>query len=708
MKDINSLINKIQDQDSRNVRGGSGTTKKVLEKIVENLEQLNEAGFVTKDVDDLENYNTKAQEAEIYATKQQLGGYYTKEQTDAMLATLGNGSYVVAWDGSSEPVVANIPAGVTVTYDGTDYTGTLDASASTKENIYLVGQDMYITSVNDSTYSWLAAGTTELDLSGYATDAELSQLEAKVTDLGGYPKSVQDTFTMAETGKYIKWNTATPGTLNNSFYSEPIPVKAHCKYTFRSRGYSDVFSMISSCDSEGGNIKQEVRSIDSTVRDYEYTPYYDGYIIVSGYTTTDHLVSHIEAEDGIIKEMGENIESLNAQVLPIVDYENCPSGVSGYVGKNGGYSTNNSYTCVKPVPVKKGDIIDYYCRVENDNIAVIAKTNQAGDTYEPLVLGVDGTARHYTYTCDFDGYVALSGYGNPILRTYPRELTITHISRIDEKIRDSHKGIVFVGASEKYKTITEGCMAAKNGDVVIVFPGVYDESVNLSCKDCYEAGETLPDGTTATQRTMVENLDHYRSLTIIGTDREKCILTNSTGKYATPALWITDGCVKNMTILGYAGPGTIRQNYAVHIDYYYTSDKSLTFENCYIMTECFACLGCGCKKDLVLTIKDCILENKSTMANTSAVGIHTSSGAPMEARFFNNVIHSYTSERVLQFTHNQASTYGGKLNVVAVGNACKSDASGTDCVYISDTSDNHDAITMDTRNWNNQATALNS
>lgn len=111
---------------------------------------------------------------------------YDKDEVDSIIATLSRQEYVVAWDGASTPDVTEIPAGVTVTYSGTTYTGTLAASASTVNKIYMVwngtAYDMYGTS-QDGGYSWVPMGTTTVDLSQYATKAELSQLEAKVTDL---------------------------------------------------------------------------------------------------------------------------------------------------------------------------------------------------------------------------------------------------------------------------------------------------------------------------------------------------------------------------------------------------------------------------------------------------------------------------------------------------------------------------------------------
>lgn len=98
------------------------------------------------------------------------------------LASITTPTYVTAWDGDSTPVVANIPSGVTVTYGGTSYTGTLAASASTANKTYLVGTgttdnyNRYVTQLNGSTYSWQNIGSTEIDLSDYATKEEFNQL----------------------------------------------------------------------------------------------------------------------------------------------------------------------------------------------------------------------------------------------------------------------------------------------------------------------------------------------------------------------------------------------------------------------------------------------------------------------------------------------------------------------------------------------------
>jgi len=114
-----------------------------------------------------------------------------------------------AWDGTGTPDITKIPAGVVVTYDGTDYTGTLAASADTAGRFYLVPSttvtgeyDRYLTDATGNTITWKPAGTTAIptpsildNVTSTDTDKalsanqgkllkdDLSQLEAKVDDI---------------------------------------------------------------------------------------------------------------------------------------------------------------------------------------------------------------------------------------------------------------------------------------------------------------------------------------------------------------------------------------------------------------------------------------------------------------------------------------------------------------------------------------------
>ena len=87
-------------------------------------------------------------------------------------------NFIICWDGSGTPDVSKIPAGVVVTYNSTNYTGTLAASAATPLSFYLVKvkNNVYTeyasvrtggtgTDGDPYTYAWEALGDTSLDLS---------------------------------------------------------------------------------------------------------------------------------------------------------------------------------------------------------------------------------------------------------------------------------------------------------------------------------------------------------------------------------------------------------------------------------------------------------------------------------------------------------------------------------------------------------------
>lgn len=185
--------------------GNGSWSKQTLYIIpVGTADLVNDAEFITNTVADLVNYYTKTEIdttledyptlaalatalADFYTkaeTDTKLADYYKKSETydkdevDSIVAALSRQEYIVAWDGLAAPDITEIPAGVTVTYSGNPYTGTLDASEDTLNKIYMVwngvAYDMYATT-QDGGFSWVPMGTTTVDLSQYATKAELAR-----------------------------------------------------------------------------------------------------------------------------------------------------------------------------------------------------------------------------------------------------------------------------------------------------------------------------------------------------------------------------------------------------------------------------------------------------------------------------------------------------------------------------------------------------
>lgn len=111
------------------------------------------------------------------------GNTYDIKDAVARAAIAGGVSFIIAWDGTSTPVVADIPAGVVVKYNNVDYTGTLSADNAVVGAFYLVksatqiGLDVYdeYVPVGTTPKSWEKIGDTQLDLTDVVTDVSLSK-----------------------------------------------------------------------------------------------------------------------------------------------------------------------------------------------------------------------------------------------------------------------------------------------------------------------------------------------------------------------------------------------------------------------------------------------------------------------------------------------------------------------------------------------------
>lgn len=103
------------------------------------------------------------------------GNIYDIKDAVARQAIAGGMSKIIAWNGTSQPDVTKIPAGVTVTYNSTDYTGTLAAADADVTGFYFVYSatqegdkdiyDEYTVVTSGDVKSWEKIGDTSLDLS---------------------------------------------------------------------------------------------------------------------------------------------------------------------------------------------------------------------------------------------------------------------------------------------------------------------------------------------------------------------------------------------------------------------------------------------------------------------------------------------------------------------------------------------------------------
>ena len=126
---------------------------------------------------------------DISRIKLPSGNYYDIKDAVAREMISGGVSFIVGWDGTSTPDATKIPAGVKVTYNSTEYTGTLATTTAQAGAFYLVksstqagikdAYDEYVVVKPDTsdstTWYWEKIGDTQIDLTDVVTDVDLSK-----------------------------------------------------------------------------------------------------------------------------------------------------------------------------------------------------------------------------------------------------------------------------------------------------------------------------------------------------------------------------------------------------------------------------------------------------------------------------------------------------------------------------------------------------
>ncbi|MDE7322583.1 MAG: hypothetical protein K2N73_07580 [Lachnospiraceae bacterium] len=155
-----------------------------------------------------------------------------------------------------------------------------------------------------------------------------------------------------------------------------------------------------------------------------------------------------------------------------------------------------------------------------------------------------------------------------------------------------------------FLTIQEGVDSASDGDTLLLYPGIYTEPVRVMNKE----------------------------LNIIGVSKDLCILKYDTASYRKAPLTIAAGNVSNITIYGInsnmmpeelteeeieiinaelVGDSWDRQKnytgYAIHVDQNYLYGRSLSFDNCRIISENNHCAGIGSRGGSIISFENCEL-----------------------------------------------------------------------------------------------------
>lgn len=201
------------------------------------------------------------------------------------------------------------------------------------------------------------------------------------------------------TGEFIDYAGAIQDNADTQI-SNAIELKAGNTITLYARGYLDRVSMIAECDASGNYISGKVRSIDSAFHIYTYTPLYDCYVRVSGYTR-DMKIYITEKEEYF--DYIENLLDLSEVYTP-TDI----TWSDGFIAYNGTEYTGTDGACKKSslINLKAGYTIRVNAHYSGTNVAIIAKYYNG--TFIPLVIS-DTNINTYEYTASEDMQVCVSG-----------------------------------------------------------------------------------------------------------------------------------------------------------------------------------------------------------------------------------------------------------------------------------------------------------
>jgi len=193
---------------------------------------------------------------------------------------------------------------------------------------------------------------------------------------------------------------------------------------------------------------------------------------------------------------------------------------------------------------------------------------------------------------------SISVFSFPVSAMTDEELAV-----LVDRANNEKRNILIVskgGETGTFITINDAVSAAKNRDIILVLPGEYDESVDMTDKE----------------------------LILTGFDKETCIITHDTTNYLTPVINAAAGEISNLTIKGYYNPDTVMDytnfsqdlkdtdpyafarfvpGYAIHVDDNHMYNNNLMICGCDILNQQNFCIGVGLRNHYSIAVKDCFV-----------------------------------------------------------------------------------------------------
>lgn len=208
------------------------------------------------------------------------------------------------------------------------------------------------------------------------------------------------------------------------------PIKKGDYLNFHARGYSNTVAMIYRCDSNGENRVPIIMCEDSEVHDFTYLCLEDGYIGFCWHTAVTpsaYITNHVAATE-VYDILQDEIDDFNAAIYQTINGVITAHETGKIINLNGAIATLNSGSYSDPIPVMKGDIIQFTAYVNPAMTAIsYCKSNLTGITV--AVSGAAYNVQDYTLVSDRTGYIVVSyitasPHTLKILRPYTSQIAL--------------------------------------------------------------------------------------------------------------------------------------------------------------------------------------------------------------------------------------------------------------------------------------------
>lgn len=269
---------------------------------------------------------------------------------------------------------------------------------------------------------------------------------------------------------------------------------------------------------------------------------------------------------------------------------------SGLIGADGKVSAVADYSVTGFFPIKTGQTI-YFSRYKvavniyqyalyDINKNLISRTSSYISSY----TGTSGvayvrvgmlTANFITpgFQVEYDKITNYQSYFDSFYRVKLPYITVSKDGKCD------------------YTTVTDAVAESNDGEKIIIYPGIYDN----------------------------EQIEAWgKTVHLIGLDKKKTIISNSTDEYATPPLEIASGSVSNLTIIAETGGNTSGSHaYAVHVEDAVLYNNTLEFDNCCFKATNGATVGMGMRGLCDVEFNNCeLLSQGYNAVGTSGYAVY--------------------------------------------------------------------------------------